>query len=230
MTTWAIIPVKPLRYGKSRLSHILTPDERAQLTTKMLRRTLHVLDNVAGIFRTLVISRDPAALKIGREYGAYTYGEGEKQDLNVALTRAAHIAAAQEASGVLIIPADLPLITVEDVEMMLAGVAPTMSYVRARDYSNGTIRFHQPRAVAICPDRNKDGTNALYITPPLGFEFHYGEGSFSRHLEEAEQLGMKSRIVHAPGLKFDLDTEEDWHTYQALNGSDEYVSPREAVI
>lgn len=230
MTTWAIIPVKPLRYGKSRLSHILTPDERAQLTTTMLRRTLHVLDNVAGIFRTLVISRDPAALKIGREYGAYTYGEGEKQDLNVALTRAAHIAAAQEASGVLIIPADLPLISVEDVEMMLAGVAPTMSYVGARDYSNGTIRFHQPRAVSICPDRNKDGTNALYITPPLGFEFHYGEGSFARHLDEAEQLGMKSRIVHAPGLKFDLDTEEDWHTYQALNGSDEHVSPREAVI
>ena len=31
MTTWAIIPVKPLRYGKSRLSHILSPDERAQL-------------------------------------------------------------------------------------------------------------------------------------------------------------------------------------------------------
>lgn len=230
MTTWAIIPVKPLRYGKSRLSQILTPDERAQLTTKMLRHTLQVLDNVPGIFRTLVISRDPVALKIAREYGAYTYGEGDKQDLNVALTRAAHIAAAQEASGILIVPADLPLITVEDVEMMLAGVAPTMSYSRARDYTNGTIRFHQPRAVSICPDRKRNGTNALYVSPPIGFTFRYGEGSFERHLEEAEQLGMKSRIVHAPGLKFDLDTEEDWQVYQALNGSAERISRQEAVI
>ena len=230
MTTWAIIPVKPLRYGKSRLSHILTPDERAQLTTKMLRRTLQVLDNVSGIFRTLVISRDPVALKIGREYGAYTYGEGEKQDLNVALTRAAHIAAAQDASGILIIPADLPLITVEDVEMMLAGVAPTMSYGRSHDYANGTIRFNQPRAITICPDRQKDGTNALYLTPPLGFEFRYGEGSFERHLKEAEQLGMNSRIVHAPGLKFDLDTEEDWHTYRALNGHTDRIRHNEATV
>ena len=92
MTTWAIIPVKPLRYGKSRLSHILTPDERAELTTRMLNRTLHTLDGVPGVFRTLVISRDTAALKLARKHGAYTYGEGDKQDLNLALTRAAHIA------------------------------------------------------------------------------------------------------------------------------------------
>lgn len=219
MTTWAIVPVKPLRYGKSRLSDILSSDERAQLTTEMLSRTLEVLNNVPAIFRSLVISRDPAALKIAREYGAYTYGEGDKQDLNVALTRAAHIAAAQEATGILVLPADLPLISVEDVEMMLAGVAPTMTVSRARDYTNGSVGYHQPRTVTICPDRRENGTNALYVTPPIGFEFRYGEGSFQRHLREAQRLGMHSRIVHAPGLKFDLDTEDDWMTYQALTGS-----------
>jgi len=219
MTTWAIIPVKPLQYGKSRLSHILTPEERAELTSNMLRRTLQVLNDVAGIFRCLVISRDPAALKIGRQFGAYTYGEGEKQDLNVALTRGAHIAAAQEATGILIIPADLPLITVEDVEMMLAGLAPTIAPSRARDYTNGSIGFQQPRAVAICPDRDEDGTNALYLSPPIGFDFKYGDGSFQRHLREAERLGMQARIVHAPGLKFDLDTEEDLRTYKAIDGA-----------
>jgi 2-phospho-L-lactate guanylyltransferase len=217
MTTWAIIPVKPLRYGKSRLSHILSPDERAELTTKMLHRTLQVLSNVAGIYRTLVISRDPAALKIARQYGAFTYGEGEKQDLNRALTRAAHIAAAQEATGILVVPADLPLITVEDVEMMLAGVGPSMAGSRAGEFNNGAFSYQLTRRVALCPDRDSNGTNALYVTPPTGFEFSYGEGSFARHLKEAEQLGMASRIVHAPGLKFDLDTEEDWHMYQALS-------------
>lgn len=217
MTTWAIIPVKPLRYGKSRLSRILSPDQRAELTTKMLHRTLKVLSRVPGIFRTLVISRDPVALKIARQYDAYTYGEGEKQDLNLALSRAAHIAAAQEASGILIIPADLPLITVEDVEMMLSGVAPTMASARTGDFRNGSFAYHQPRSVAICPDRQEEGTNALYVAPPTGFEFRYGEGSYARHLKEAQRLGMPSRIIHAPGLKFDLDTEEDWHTLQALN-------------
>ncbi len=213
MTIWAIIPVKPLRYGKSRLSHILSPDERAELTTAMLNRTLEALNNVPSIYRTLVISRDPAALKIARKHGAYSYGEGDKQDLNLALTRAAHIAAAQEASGILILPADLPLITVEDVKMMLATAAPSSNH-------NGqSFPYRLPRTVAICPDTENDGTNALYISPPTGFEFSYGPGSFERHLEEAEQLGMASRVVHAPGLKFDLDTEEDWHNYQAVSGN-----------
>lgn len=218
MSTWAIIPVKPLRYGKSRLSRILTPDQRAELTTKMLHHTLTVLRDVPAIFRTLVLSRDTAVLKIARQYGAHTYGEGEKQDLNLALTRAAHIVAAQEGTGMLVIPADLPLMTVEDVEMMLAGVAPTMTVARPRDFSNGNLSYRHPRIVAICPDHNEDGTNALYISPPLGFEFHYGEGSYQRHLEEAERLGMPARVVHAPGLKFDLDTEADWRAYKALNG------------
>ncbi len=219
MTTWAIVPVKPLRYGKSRLAQILSPDERAALTTSMLSRTLQTLNNVSGISRSLVISRDPAALKIARDYGAYSYGEGDKQDLNIALTRAAHLAATQEATGLLIIPADLPLISVEDVEMMLAGVGPHIPFGRVNGHRNRVFRFRQPRAITICPDRSENGTNALYVSPPLGFEFSYGEGSFQRHLEQAERLSMRSRIVHAPGLKFDLDTEEDWQVYQTIMGA-----------
>ncbi|MDT8307418.1 MAG: 2-phospho-L-lactate guanylyltransferase [Anaerolineae bacterium] len=219
MTTWAIVPVKPLRYGKSRLAHILSADERAALTTGMLNQTLQTLNQVPGIYRSLVISRDPAALKIARDHGAYTYGEGDKQDLNIALTRAAHLAAAQEASSILIVPADLPLISVEDVEMMLAGVGPNLAFTRPADHNNGSFRLRKPRAMTICPDRNKNGTNALYISPPLGFEFSYGEGSFERHLQQAERLGMSSRIVHAPGLKFDLDTEDDWRAYETIVGA-----------
>lgn len=62
-------------------------------------------------------------------------------------------------------------------------------------------------------------TTALFVSPPTGFEFKYGKGSFERHLREARRLGMQARIVHAPGLKFDLDTEEDLSTFYALNGA-----------
>lgn len=222
MTTWAIIPVKPLRYGKSRLAHILSPDERAELTTTMLNNTLWVLKNVPAIYRTLVISRDPAALKLARQHDAFTYGEGDKQDLNLALARAAHIAAAREASGILILPADLPLLSTDDVEMMLAGVRRKASTYKVGN-GNEAFSYRPARTVAICPDRNEDGTNALYVSPAVGFEFSYGDGSFQRHLQEAQRLGISCRIVHAPGLKFDLDTEEDWYTYQALVNSDELV-------
>lgn len=210
MIIWAIIPVKPLRDSKSRLAHILSPDERGELTASMLRRTLSVLHDLDDVARTLVVSRDAAALKIARAHGAQTYSEGEKQDLNLALARAAHIAVAHQANGIIILPADLPLVSPEDIKMMLAGAAGATGGQR----SNG---YHYPsRVVAICPDQHNEGTNALLLCPPTGFTFQYGEDSFALHLAEAARLGIPRRIVHAPGLKFDLDNDEDWRTYQSF--------------
>ncbi|MCI0579069.1 MAG: 2-phospho-L-lactate guanylyltransferase [Chloroflexi bacterium] len=202
--------MKPLRDSKSRLSHILSTDERAELTATLLARTLKVLGEVKAVHRTLVVSRDPAALKIARAHKALTFGETEKQDLNTALTRATHVAAAQQANCVLILPSDLPFLTPADVEMMVTAAVPEMMR------SNGNGYYYNERAVSICTDHNQEGTNALLLCPPTGFNFQYGPGSFKHHLEEAARLGMSRRIVHAPGIKFDLDTQKDWATYLAI--------------
>lgn len=209
MIIWAIVPVKPLRDSKSRLAHILSPDERAELTGFLLGRTLDILNDILAISQTLVISRDPAALKIARQHQALTYGETDRQDLNSALTRASHIAAARRANAVLILPSDLPLLTAEDVEMMVA--APAF-----KSLNGGSGFVNGRRGIAICTDHNNDGTNALLVYPPTGFAYQYGPGSFEIHLAEAARSGMAHQIVHAPGIKFDLDTEQDWRTYQAL--------------
>ena len=65
-------------------------------------RFMDTLNEVMAITQTLVVSRDPAALKVARRHGASTFGETGKQDLNLALTRASHIAVAQKANCVLI--------------------------------------------------------------------------------------------------------------------------------
>jgi 2-phospho-L-lactate guanylyltransferase len=210
MILWAIIPVKPLRDSKSRLAHILSPDQRAELTGRLLSQTLEVLGRVGEIFRTMVVSRDPAVLKIARKYGAFTYGESDKQDLNLALTRATHIASAQQADCVLILPSDLPFLTVEDVEMMIAGMAQDTKK------SSGNGYFYHHRAMTICTDHNSEGTNALLICPPTGFTFQYGPHSYQLHLEEGARLGMSRRIIHAPGIKFDLDTEKDFQVFKTI--------------
>lgn len=210
MIIWAIVPVKPLRDSKSRLSHILSPDERATLTRGILGRTLEILDNVKGIFRTLVVSRDPAVLKVARQHGASTFSESDRQDLNVALTRATHIAMAQQANSILVLPSDLPFLTREDVEMMITGVE-----MNSRN-GNGNGYHMQDRGITICADHNEEGTNALLLSPPTGFTFQYGVESYQHHLDEAKRLGMARRIIHAPGIKFDLDTEEDWEMYKAM--------------
>ncbi len=210
MIIWAIIPVKPLHDSKSRLADVLSADERAALTSHILESTLHVLDRVKDIDRILVVSRDRKALKVARTGGASTYSETDKQGLNSALTRASHIAAAKKADCILIIPADLPFITTEDVEKMIEQA--TEEVVVGISGDGGC----QHRAIVICSDHNRDGSNALLICPPTGFTFQYGPNSFNLHLEEASRLGMSARVVEASGIKFDIDTEEDWNAYLSM--------------
>lgn len=251
---WAIIPVKPLRESKSRLAGVLTADERASLTSRLLQRTLSILKQVPGLDRVMVVSRDPVVLKIARLGGAMTLVEGDRPGLNTALRRAAYVAAAQWASGLLILPCDLPLLTPADVNMMLTGATPGNGLRPGNGYDNGHLpssgyshngyqpdqhpehhengyhslnghhtngnNGHSPvsllRSMTICPDHHEDGTNALFIQPGTDFAFHYGLGSFQQHIEEARRQNMFYRIVHAPGIKFDLDTENDWFTYQTV--------------
>jgi 2-phospho-L-lactate guanylyltransferase len=208
MNVWAIVPVKPFRDSKSRLAHILSADQRSELTGTMLRHTLDILASMPAISRTLVISRDPGVLKLARQHGAMTYEESDKQDLNMALTRAAHITSAQKADCALILPADLPFLAVEDVAGVLEAASP-------ESCNGGNGYLSRRRGMAICSDQENDGTNALLVCPPTGFNFQYGPGSFQHHLAEAERLGIAQCVVDAPGIQFDLDTEQDYHDYVA---------------
>ncbi len=110
MALWAIVPVKPLRRGKSRLAEVLNPDERTALNRRLLAHTIDTLSKISEIEQVLVISRDQAALSMAHDHGARTVQENGAPKLNTALTRATVVAKNYATRGVLIIPADLPLL------------------------------------------------------------------------------------------------------------------------
>lgn len=190
MALWAIVPVKPLRRGKSRLADVLTSDERFELNRRMLAHTLETLTSLSEIEQVLVISRDPAALALARQLGARTVQEDGAPQLNVALARATAVARRFTTRGVLIVPADLPLITPEDVRAMLE---------RAQD----------PPVVVVAPDRRRQGTNALLVCPAGLIEYHYGPGSFQKHCLLARRAGARLEILDLPSLALDMDLPED---------------------
>ena len=64
MTLWAIVPVKPLRRGKSRLAGTLSEDERAELNRILLQHTIQTLTDLKEIEQVLVVSRDSSALAL----------------------------------------------------------------------------------------------------------------------------------------------------------------------
>lgn len=190
MTLWAIVPVKPLRRGKSRLASTLSEEERTELNRSLLQNTLKTFGNLKEVEEVLVISRDPQALAIARQYGARTVREDGQPELNTALKRATVIAQVYATRGVLVLPADLPLVTREDVLTLIE-------------------RAGEPPVVVIAPDRHGTGTNALLISPAGLIEYDFGENSFQRHCQRAKEAGARLEIVNLPTLGLDLDLPED---------------------
>ena len=190
MTFWAIVPVKPLRRGKSRLAGVLTEEERLDLNSQLLIHTVDTLKEISEIEHVLVVSRDQAALSLARAHGARTVQENGAPELNIALTRATIVAKRYATRGVLIIPSDLPLISQEDVYAMLELVK-------------------DPPVVIVVPDRKKEGTNALLVSPVGLIEYDYGPNSFERHCQRARQAGARLEICELPSLALDMDVPED---------------------
>ncbi len=190
MSLWAIIPVKPLRRGKSRLAGVLSEDERTELNKNLLLHTIIALQKVKQIEHVLVVSRDPEALAIARSAKAKTLLEDGTPELNVALARAALIAKAYQVSRILVVPADLPFLDPADV----------VSIIQAGS---------KPRSVVIAPDRHHEGTNVLYLNPPDVIEFDYGSHSFFRHCERARAANANLVICDLPSLALDVDYPED---------------------
>ena len=199
MTIWAIVPVKPLRRGKSRLAGLLSEEQRTLLNRYLLEHTLTVLNEISGIEHTLVVSRDPAALALTRSLGGRTVMEDGAPQFNTALKRATIVAQAQGARAVLILPADLPLVEPSDLEDLLSqGMTPSV--------------------VVISPDRRLDGTNGLFINPAGLIEYGYGPGSFQRHCQRCKDAGAKLVVVSSERIGLDLDLPEDLEMVGGLKG------------
>lgn len=200
MSLWVIVPVKPLRRGKSRLASVLSPEERAILNQTMLANTLRVLQSVDEVDQVVVISRDSGVLGLARDFQARTVQEDGRSQLNAALQRATVVANMYGATSVLILPADLPLLSADALREFIA-------------------RASKPPCVVIAPDRRRDGTNALLISPTGLFSYHYGLGSFHKHCELGEKAGAKVEIVERPELDLDLDLPEDLEYLKLLEAS-----------
>lgn len=191
MILWAIVPVKPLRRGKSRLAGIFNENQRTKLNEEMLVHTLRMLHAVPEIEHTLVVSRDPSALSIARDQGARTVREAGTPRLNSALTRATLFAKSYVTRGVMIIPMDLPLMTPEDIQTLIT-----------RSQGGDPV-------IVIAPDRHQLGTNALFVRPAGLIDYEFGPSSFQHHCKQAQKIGARLEICDLPNLALDVDYPED---------------------
>jgi 2-phospho-L-lactate guanylyltransferase len=185
---WLIVPVKPFGEGKSRLAAVLSPEMRAELSQRWLTHLLTVAKEWGGFVGMAVISRDAAVLSFAAAMGATPIGE-MGDDLNDALTQACEVAARAGAEGVLMLPSDLPLLTITDLDELFELAV-------------------EEDGVVIAPSHD-GGTNALLLRPPQAIAYAFGEGSFARHLALTAAAGLPCHVYHSATLALDVDCPED---------------------
>ncbi|MGI9649274.1 MAG: 2-phospho-L-lactate guanylyltransferase [Acidimicrobiia bacterium] len=188
MSLLIAIPVKPFGVAKARLDSVLSAAQRSRLGRAIAARTIEqALGTGAPV---AVVTGDPGVAAWAATTGAEVVLEQPEMEpgLSGAAAAAAAVAVRRESSW-LILPADLPLLTVADLE--------------------AAISRHRPGGHVIAPSYN-GGTSLLMGSG--SFAFSYGPGSFHRHLRAAGG----AEVVVRTGLALDLDTPRDLAMARAL--------------
>lgn len=188
MKTFFIIPVKRFENSKTRLSSMLSADERVELASLMLDDTLATL-RVAGL-QILVVSGDRRAKQIAESHGARFIHEEKDSGVNSALSLADRHCIDAGASENVVVPQDLPLLNAGDINQIIASA-------------------REEKCVAICPSLRYDGTNVLLRRPPDIIKTHYDNNSYEMHIKSASDAGVSAHVMRLERLMFDIDTPED---------------------
>ena len=187
---WAVVPVKNLQDAKQRLVGVLAAGERHALFRAMLEDVLSALSQCRGLAGVVLVTRDGEATALAARYRARVVEEEENRGHTAASSFGARTLAEEGVPGMVQLPADLPLVTPQDIDALLRahGSAP---------------------AVTLAPSRDERGSNAVACSPPEVLPLRFGDDSYFPHLERARALGIEPAVVRRPGLALDVDTADD---------------------
>ncbi len=188
MSLSAVVPVQRLETAKSRLASVLSPQERSELVLTLFDNVMTSLTGSSAVRRIVVVSPDPQVLDVSRRWQAERV-EQSGRGLNAAIRLGRDHAVSLGAESILIVLADLPRLTSDDVDLMV----------------NRSLAM----SVTMAPDRHGRGTNAMILRPPDAIEPSFGVDSLLKHQYEVEQLGLNASTFKSPGTAFDVDTIDD---------------------
>ena len=184
MSCWALVPIKSRAECKGRLAGWLAPAERLRIVREMAGRVLAAARETRWIDHVAVVSpeRDSVPMDV-------LVLDDPGCGLNPALDFARNKLVDRGADELVVLPADLPLVTAADIDLL--------------------VTLGRRTGFALATDTACTGTNALFLKPADGFRFQFGPDSRRQHLAEASRLGWSPEFARTRGLEFDLDRVED---------------------
>jgi len=185
-----LVPVKALAQGKSRLSVCLSPEARHALSRAMVTDVVTSARRAARVDRVVVVSSDSSLLQLARQLGVEAVDEGYPRGLNGAVAVGTEFCLQLGATAVLVLLADLPLVTANDIELLFR-------------QTNG-----EPQVIVV-PCKEGEGTNALLRVPPEVVPTRFGGPSLEAHQNVAREYRVACQTIEIPHIAFDIDSSED---------------------
>ena len=196
---WAIVPVKRFAIAKSRLASVLNAVERAELARLMFEDVLDALalckEFIAGV---IVVTSDEGAAGLARRHGAMTVFDGAVNDINVAVALAIHSIDRSHDDGVIIVPSDIPQLSVDDILKAAAAIST-------------------PQTIAVVSATEDGGTNLLACRPADAVPLRFGPHSCDQHCRAARLAGITPHLLAAPDLGLDIDRPDNLRAFLSLN-------------
>jgi len=183
-----LVPVKKLANAKQRLASLLDQSTRTQLAQAMLSDVLEMLNGWAEHPEVTVVSSDRYATDLARKLGFQVMADANKGETE-AIATATKTCIERGLDDVLVLPADIPLIQVWELEKIFA-TAP----------HEGSV---------LVPSADRRGTNAAWRRPAGLFPLRFGNDSFVPHLAAARASRKPCVVLTLPGIALDIDNPED---------------------
>ena len=193
-----LVPVKDLKNAKQRLASVLDQPARTQLAQVMLEDVLEVLASWSNRPEVALVTRDSFALTLASRFDFQVIADHANTSETDAIAMATHICEMRRIHSTLVIPADIPLLGVEELQQIY-DAAP----------AEGTV---------LVPASDGRGTNAAFRRPAGLFALRFGNDSFQPHLAAAQATGKPCVVLKLAGIGVDVDNPEDLKQLIAMPG------------
>jgi 2-phospho-L-lactate guanylyltransferase len=184
-----LVPVKGLAHAKQRLAALLDQPTRTQLAQMMLFDVLETLGAWTNRPEVAVVTSDPFALDLARRFDFQVIPDNDNRSETDAIEMATRFCEAGGVDNTLVIPSDIPLMQVWELETILRA-APAQGSV-------------------LVPAADGRGTNAAWRRPAGLFPLRFGNDSFKPHLAAAQATNKPCVVLTLPGIAIDVDNPLD---------------------
>jgi 2-phospho-L-lactate/phosphoenolpyruvate guanylyltransferase len=193
-----LVPIKNTAGAKQRLASILDQPSRTKLAQAMLSDVLTTLHRWQDRPKIGIVTGDPYAMELAAEYNFEVIQDFENTGETGAIEMATRVCVNRGEESTLVIPADIPLIQVWELE---------------------EIYKHAPaEGCVLVPAGDGRGTNAALRRPANLFPLRFGNDSFKPHHAAAQATGKPCVVLTLPGIAVDVDNPSDLQQLMFLPG------------